>query len=157
MQKALIACLLGAAQLTVASRDTQSQYVLSPSPERGPLSTTVNPQHGDHSVHEDIVAALQQHDDPVDAFISLQEDDGRADAEAVLSEPRLLRRMGERKAEWMTEGDKMRLRRDGIKFMDITDHKEFYEEQVDVLSGKPSELSFVEKLPLVVFFGVNLN
>lgn len=151
MQKALIACLLGAAQLTVASRDTQSQYVLSPIPERGPLSTAVRPQHGDHSVHEDIVSALQKHADPVDAFISLQDDSVRADAEAALSEPRLLRRMGERKAEWMTEGDKMRLRRDGVKFMDITDHEEFYEEQVDVLSGKPSKLGFENSIPFYFF------
>jgi leucyl aminopeptidase len=38
----------------------------------------------------------------------------------------------------MTEGDKLRLRRQGKKFVDITDHEEFYAKQVDTLAGKAS-------------------
>lgn len=39
----------------------------------------------------------------------------------------------------MTIGDKMRLRRKGKKFMDVTDYNDMYKEQVNALSGKASE------------------
>jgi leucyl aminopeptidase len=141
MHKSLLACLLGAAQLTVALPDLQR--VLAPIPsasgDAGAVAGVSRP-HGDHSVHESILAALETHADPVTALVSLEsEDEARAKTEAALAEPRLLRRLGapNAKAEWMTEGDKMRLRREGVKFMDITDHEEFYKEQVDALAGKP--------------------
>jgi leucyl aminopeptidase len=50
--------------------------------------------------------------------------------------------VGEQKPEWMTEGDKLRLRRRGKKFVDITDHEEFYAQQAGILSGKASESLF---------------
>lgn len=134
MQKSIIAYLLGAAHLTAAVSDTQR--VLAPIPD-----WTVSPPHGDHSVHESILAAIENNPDPVAALISLQSEDVRAETEATLAEPRLLRMMGEAKPEWMTEGDKMRFRRLGIKFMDITDHEKFYAEQIHAMAAaKPSEL-----------------
>lgn len=140
MQKFLIAYLLGTAQLTVALPDLQR--VLAPIPSSSSGGAGVSRPHGDHTVHESILAAIETHADPVAALVSLHEDEARAETEAALAEPRLLRRLGTRnaKAEWMTEGDKMRLRREGVKFMDVTDHEEFYKEQeqiYDALAGKP--------------------
>lgn len=147
MHKSLLACFLGAAQLTVAIPDLQR--VLAPIPSASASTSGsgdagvvagVSRPHGDHSVHESILSAIETHADPVAALVSLQsEDEARAKTEAALAEPRLLRRLGapNAKAEWMTEGDKMRLRREGVKFMDITDHEDFYKEQVDALAGKP--------------------
>lgn len=145
MHKSLLACLLGAAQLTVALPDLQRVLAPAPAPIPGPSASAAVPEsrpHGDHTVHESILAAIETHADPVAALVSLQGEEARANAEAALSEPRLLRRLGvpNGKAEWMTEGDKMRLRREGVKFMDITDHAEFYKEQeqvYDALAGKP--------------------
>ncbi|PYH97635.1 Zn-dependent exopeptidase [Aspergillus ellipticus CBS 707.79] len=57
------------------------------------------------------------------------------DSAALLAQPRLLHVRGEPKPEWMTEGDKLRLRRSGKKFMDITEHEEFYADPVHALSG----------------------
>lgn len=141
MQKSFIAYLLGTAQLTVALPDLQR--VLAPIPSSSSGVGGVSRPHGDHTVHESILAAIETHADPVTALVSLQSEyEARAETEAALAEPRLLRRLGTRnaKAEWMTEGDKMRLRREGVKFMDITDHEEFYKEQeqvYDALAGKP--------------------
>ncbi|KAJ5177187.1 peptidase family M28 [Penicillium canariense] len=133
MQKSIIAYLLAAANLTAAVRD--AQLVLAPITE----ISSVSASHGDHRVDESILAALDKHPDPVTAFVSLQGEDARAETEAALAEPRLLRIMGAAKPEWMTEGDKMRLRRKGTKFMDITDHEEFYGEQVySAAAGKPN-------------------
>lgn len=70
-----------------------------------------------------ILAALKEHKDPVDAYIALYPEE--ADK---LAEKRLLRVAGEKEAKWMTEGDKMRLRRKGRKFADITDFEEFYKQ-----------------------------
>jgi hypothetical protein len=69
----------------------------------------------------DIFAALEAHDDPVDAYVSLN-----PDAAFTLAQPRLLQVFGEQE-QWMTEGDKMRLHRQGKKFIDLTDHQDFYE------------------------------
>jgi leucyl aminopeptidase len=89
------------------------------------------PQEAEYSAEEAIFAALEEHSDPVAAYVSLQ-----PDIESELAQPRLLHVVGEQKPEWMTEGDKLRLRRRGKKFMDITDHHSFYEQQVDAWAGK---------------------
>jgi leucyl aminopeptidase len=137
MQMTIIAYILGIANLSaVAALD--AQLVLSPISE----VSNVLPQHGDHGVDESISAAIKNHPDPVAAYISLQSEDSRAETEEVLAEPRLLQIMGAAKPEWMTEGDKMRLRRKGTKFMDITDHEAFYAGQThDAAAKRPSELS----------------
>ncbi|TFK55290.1 Zn-dependent exopeptidase [Heliocybe sulcata] len=54
--------------------------------------------------------------DPVELY-KLVDPDGAAD----LNEPRLLKIWGEQEAEWLTEGDKLRLHRQGLKFTDITE------------------------------------
>jgi leucyl aminopeptidase len=94
-----------------AGPDSQSQRVLA------------SPQHH-HVVDAAILAALDAHADPVDAYISLH-----PEAADELAEPRLLRIVGEDEPRWMTEGDKMRLRREHKKFADITEHEKFYVEQ----------------------------
>jgi hypothetical protein len=89
------------------------------------------PREAEHSAEEAIYAALEKHPDPVAAYVSLEP--GIA---AELAQLRLLQIIGEQRPEWMTEGDKLRLRRRGKKFMDITDHHSFYEQQVDAWAGK---------------------
>lgn len=84
-----------------------------------------------HQVDPAILAALEKYPDPVDAFIALH-----PEAAEQLAEPRLLRLFGESSAQWMTEGDKMRLKRQGKQFTDITGHEDFYKEQVNTLAGK---------------------
>ncbi|KAK3995207.1 leucine aminopeptidase 1 [Cladorrhinum sp. PSN332] len=93
------------------------QAVLLPASE-GPK------RHGDHSVDKEMLEALKTHSDPVDALVAL-----RPKMATALAEPRLLHVFGEREARWMTEGDKLRLRRQKKKFMDITDHHEFYAQE----------------------------
>lgn len=94
---------------------------------------------GEHVVDEAIVSALNTYSDPVAAMVSL-----RPETAALLAEPRLLHIRGEEKAEWMTEGDKLRLRQRGQKFVDITDHQDFYAEQAMAsVSGDPSKSSFL--------------
>ncbi|KZT28595.1 Zn-dependent exopeptidase [Neolentinus lepideus HHB14362 ss-1] len=57
--------------------------------------------------------------DPVELY-KLVDPEGAAG----LDEPRLLHIWGEEKAEWLTEGDKLRLHRQGLKFTDITETRE---------------------------------
>lgn len=100
------------------------------SPPSPPSSSPSRPQElSFHSIH----TALELHDDPVDALIYLQPDKA-----AQLAEPRLLHVFGEAEPQWMTDGDKLRLHRQGKKFADITDHYEFYEQQqLHLESNKP--------------------
>jgi hypothetical protein len=86
--------------------------------------------HHGHGVDDAIFQALELHEDPVDALLYLQPD--RA---SELCKPRLLHIKGEGQPQWLTEGEKLRLRRLGKKFMDITDHIDFYEQERD-LSGR---------------------
>lgn len=83
-----------------------------------------------HQVDPDILNALKKHSDPVDAYISLH-----PEAADQLAQPRLLRVSGQ-DPKWMTEGDKLRLKRKGKKFVDITDHEEFYKQNVNALAGQ---------------------
>ncbi|KDN64787.1 putative peptidase family M28, partial [Colletotrichum sublineola] len=94
----------------------------------------------DSSIH----AALQKHADPVDALISLQ-----PEMAAKMSEARLIHVFDEKKAEWMTEGDKLRLRRKGRKFRDITDFQELYKDSVDAQSGKATNHAAIADLPKI--------
>ena len=118
--------LLLSAQLSIASAARGSQAVLQPSHEQ-PFTQK------QHKVSASIVEALETHQNPVDALLSLH-----PELAGQLAEPRLLHVAGEKEPQWMTEGDKMRLRRQNKKFMDITDHHEFYAQQVESsTSGKP--------------------
>lgn len=84
-----------------------------------------------HQVDPAILAALEKYPDPVDALVALH-----PEAAEQLAQPRLLHVSGESSAKWMTEGDKLRLKRKGKKFTDITDHEAFYKEQVHTQSGE---------------------
>lgn len=84
-----------------------------------------------HAVDPAILAALEAHNDPVDAWIALH-----PEVAENLSQPRLLHVAGDKNAQWMTEGDKLRLRRNGRKFVDITDHHAFYAQQAGAMAGK---------------------
>ena len=66
-------------------------------------------------VDDAILSALAQHSDPVEALLSLQ-----PELRDYLAEPRLLDVFGQGEV-WLTEGDKLRLRREGKKFGDVTD------------------------------------
>lgn len=135
MRASTLLLLWGTAGAALASPHplAESQVVFAPSPE-APNA------YGQHDVDEAILSALNTHSDPVAALVSL-----RPEAAAFLAEPRLLHVRGEDKPEWMTEGDKIRLRRRGQKFIDITDHHEFYAEQATTAStSNPSEWSSVK-------------
>ncbi|CAL5868648.1 uncharacterized protein PFLUO_LOCUS2875 [Penicillium psychrofluorescens] len=129
MRGSILAYLWGAAHLVTAVPD-DTQHVLAPAPD----IPDVWPQHGDYTVPDDVLAALNEYSDPVAAFVALQ-----PEAEALFAEPRLLQVIGESKPQWMTEGDKLRLRRQVKKFIDITDHAEFYADLVhEASAGKPN-------------------
>jgi len=131
----IIALLLSFSELGLASiPQGQTQVVLAPPPV--------------HVVDDAILAALKKYDDPVDALLFLQ-----PESAAALAKPRLLHVFGEEKPQWLTEGDKMRLRRAGKKFMDVTDHEDFYSQQVDAsTAGKACESSlFVSDVLCLTF------
>ena len=96
-----------------------------------PLSGQTPGHHADPVV----IAALQSYPDPVDAFLSVH-----PESADELAQPKLIRIAGEKEPEWMTEGDKMRLRRAGKRFIDITDHHDFYESHVNAFGNEPRKL-----------------
>ena len=85
--------------------------------------------HSSHDVEVDVQGALAKYDDPVDAMLYLH-----PELKDELSLPRVLEIQhpdGQSSTEWMKEGDKMRLRRKGIGFIDWTDAPpELYDEPV---------------------------
>ncbi|KAL7944982.1 hypothetical protein V8C42DRAFT_324235 [Trichoderma barbatum] len=106
-----------------------SFFSASSASQEAQVHLTASAKH--HQVDPAILAALEKHPDPVDAFVSLH-----PEAAEQLSQPRLLHVSGEPSAQWMTEGDKLRLKRKGKKFTDITDHEDFYKEQVHPFAGE---------------------
>lgn len=131
--------LLGSSQLAVASAvDGEQVVIAADTGSDGTAPARV------HKADDAVLAALKAHADPVDALIALQPE--KADK---LAERRLIHVFGEKKAEWMTEGDKLRLRRKGKKFRDITKHQDVYEDSsVGTLSGKASKSSETIRLQL---------
>ncbi|GJC87864.1 leucine aminopeptidase 1 [Colletotrichum liriopes] len=129
--------LLGSSQLVLGAPG--DQVVFAPSAEAdGAVPGTA------WAVDSSVRAALETHPDPVDALVSLQ-----PEMAAKMSEARLIHVFGEKKAEWMTEGDKLRLRRKGKKFRDITDFQELYTESVDAKSGKATNHAATADLPKI--------
>ncbi|KAJ4387419.1 hypothetical protein N0V93_008011 [Gnomoniopsis smithogilvyi] len=122
--------LLSLSQHAVSSPHQAGQAVLAPPATEEAISTFPT-AHGNHVVDDSILAALKAHSDPVDALISLQ-----PELAEQLAERRLIHVFGEAEAKWMTEGDKLRLRREGKKFRDITDHQELYADSVNAQAGK---------------------
>ncbi|RQM04732.1 hypothetical protein DH86_00004261, partial [Scytalidium sp. 3C] len=116
--------LANSSRISFASHVQDAEVVLASQTKTASISAV-------DGVDQAILAALAEHPDPVDALVSLSPD--RA---AELAEPRLLHVFGEPQPEWLTEGDKLRLRRRGKRFMDITDHQDFYAQQVDAKAGK---------------------
>lgn len=95
--------------------------------------------HAAHKVDDATLAALKEHKDPVDAWVALHPDDAEK-----MAAPRLLHVSGDKEAKWMTEGDKMRLRREGRKFADITDYEEFYKKNaMSTTAGKARKYLFL--------------
>lgn len=77
------------------------------------------PPTPEYDVHPSILYALDKYqDDPVAAMLSL-----KPELADQLAEPRLLEVAGEEPV-WMTEGDKMRLRREGKFFIDVTERQD---------------------------------
>jgi leucyl aminopeptidase len=109
---AALVFILSAQFIALGSAD--SQQVLWPPTQS---------QH-EHAVSSDILQALEIHADPVEAFLYLH-----PEASDELAQPRLLYVADAHEPQWMTEGDKMRLRRQGKKFTDITDHEDFIRDQ----------------------------
>lgn len=129
MLGSVLALLLSTAPFGLGTLFQDEQVVFGPSPE----VLDADAKHVDQA----ILAALKTHSDPVAALVSL-----KPDIAPELAQPRLLHVSGEREPEWMTEGDKLRLRRRGKKFADITDHRDFYAQQVGASrAGKASEFA----------------
>ena len=128
---------LSLAERVVSSpREGSQQLVLSPPANDEPSAADADVHtHTEqvHAVDDAILAALNAHDDPVDALISLQ-----PESAAELFEARLIHVFGEPKPEWMKEADKLRLRRQGKKFMDITNHQDLYAEPMHSWAGEAS-------------------
>ncbi|OLN97745.1 Leucine aminopeptidase 1-like protein 4 [Colletotrichum chlorophyti] len=122
--------LLGSSQLAVSSPQNDDQFVIAPVANDKGAKASTSPIRT-HNVDASILAALDEHSDPVDALIALQPEKA-----AKLAERRLLHVLGEKQPQWMTEGDKLRLRRKGKKFRDITDFQDLYTDSVDTRSGK---------------------
>ncbi|KAK5626741.1 hypothetical protein RRF57_002456 [Xylaria bambusicola] len=110
----LLAFGLSASQVSASLRPA-SQVVLD---SQVSLENTIPVR----SVDDAVLTALDTYPDPVDALVSL-----RPELAQELAEPRLLHVFGHDTPQWMTEGDKLRLRRKGHGFKDITD----YQEEVD--------------------------
>lgn len=125
--------LLGAQLLGFSSAAPGNQHVLG----------APTPKH--HSVDPVILAALDAHEDPVDALIAIT-----PDVADQLATPRLLHVFGEKEPRWLTEGEKLRLRRNGKKFKDITNHEKFYAEQVNAKAGsaRKSAIARVDIVPI---------
>lgn len=128
MLQSVLVLLLSTSQLALGSSFQDNQVILAPYP-----TPDVPNSHIEHVVDKAILTTLDKYSDPVVALLSLQ-----PEIAADLAQPRLLHVIGDKKPEWMTEGDKLRLRRRGKKFVDITDHEYFYAQQADALSGKAS-------------------
>lgn len=133
MLRSLLAHLLSAGQLGLClslslgllSQDAAPQQAVLPAPQSPSHAAGDLHHYGPVVVSQAILAALETHpDDPVAAFLSL-----RPESAAELAAPRLLHIVGEKEAQWLTEGDKLRLRRLRRKFVDITDHVDFYARQ----------------------------
>lgn len=149
MLHSLLAPLLGAAQLGLClSLGLLSQD--APPQQAAFLAPQSSSQHYDPTVvSQAILTALETHrDDPVAAFLSIH-----PESSAELAAPRLLHIAGEKEAQWLTEGDKLRLRRLRRKFVDITDHVEFYAQQQAHMemeaswAGKASTLYLLDGVP----------
>jgi leucyl aminopeptidase len=147
--RSAVAVLLGASSVGRAFSTPDSQQALLAPAANNMQHGTGNSQGPSQKTgatidETTIFAALEKHEDPVAAWIALQ-----PEREVELAEPRLLRVMGEQEAPvWMTEGDKMRLRRQGKKFMDVTDHQDFYDQRVDAKAGKACKSSSANTFPL---------
>ncbi|WVF69440.1 hypothetical protein IAT40_004217 [Kwoniella sp. CBS 6097] len=74
-----------------------------------------------HEVSPSVQLAIDAFTDPVDALLSL-----KPELEEMMAEKRLIWVFedGPKEGLWMTEGDKLRLRKKGKKFMDLTDSQD---------------------------------
>lgn len=126
----LLAC---SEQVAASLRDGSQQVVIGPSENINDAATASSDSYHKNVGDDTILAALAAYPDPVDAMISL-----RPDMAAQLAESRLIHVFGEDKPRWMKEGDKLRLRQNRKKFMDITDHQELYADGVNAWEGKAS-------------------
>jgi bacterial leucyl aminopeptidase len=141
LRSALVLLLSSQFALGSLSRNKQTVFLkFQPTP-----GTPIANPHGEYVINNEILGALETYSDPVAALISLQ-----PEVATELAQARLLHVVGEQEPEWLTEGDKLRLRRRGKKFIDITEHEEFYTQQVDISSGKACE-SFFHPLEELLF------
>lgn len=137
----LLAC---SEQVAASLRDGSQQVVLAPQADINEAAAAgPSDSHPEHVVDDSILAALAANPDPVDALISL-----RPEMAAQLAESRLIHVLGEDKPRWMKEGDKLRLRQNKKKFMDITDHQELYADGVSAWSGKASTCTLADLVAL---------
>lgn len=136
----LLLLLVSFAHRVISSPHQGGQVVLAPTSKQdqqdaATIASASADAHAGHVVDETILAALNAHSDPVDALIALQ-----PELAAQLAESRLIHVFGEEKPVWRTEGDKLRLRRQHKKFMDITDHQDLYTSNMETMAGKASKI-----------------
>ncbi|ORY25532.1 hypothetical protein BCR39DRAFT_499090 [Naematelia encephala] len=122
LSRTILASLLATLALASPLYDAPSQLTLS----------TSSPSPRIHAVPPSILAALEAYpDDPVEALLSL-----RPEMAQHLAEQRLLHVFEHGEPTWMTEGDKMRLRRLGLKFMDLTERRDLADGANQLMAGK---------------------
>lgn len=126
----LLAC---SEQVAGSLRDGSQQVMIAPPENINDAPVSSSDFGREHAVDDSILAALAAYPDPVDAMISLQ-----PEMAAQLAESRLIHVLGEDKPRWMKEGDKLRLRQNRKKFMDITDYQEHYADGIVSWEGKAS-------------------
>ncbi|KAI1154180.1 hypothetical protein F4825DRAFT_412834 [Nemania diffusa] len=130
------ASLRAGPQIVLGSSGSLHQDTLGQdAPVSAPVSAPV------HTVDDAILAALAAHPDPVDALVSL-----RPELADELASPRRLHVLGHDAPQWMTEGDKLRLRRKGLKFKDITDYQDDNDNDNDDVSASFAGRAHLPKL-----------
>ena len=94
----------------------------------------------EHPIHPTISSSLESYiNDPVFALLSL-----KPELAELMDEPRLIRVFGEDDVDqgrWMTEGDKLRLKRQRKGFMDITESQHL--PNPSLVTGKASQSKFL--------------
>ena len=84
-----------------------------------------------HIAHPAILESIDRYPDPVDALVNLE-----PALAGFLAAERLIHVAGADSAVWMTEGDKLRLKRENTFFVDITDRPDATLASGTALAGK---------------------
>jgi hypothetical protein len=117
-----------AALASVAVAAASQQQVFS---ETSASPLAASPSKSDSFNIEEFV---EQYEDPVEAMKAYD-----PSSAYELDQPRLIEVFGEGEPVWMTEGDKLRLRKNGKAFMDVTEFRDVKRKDAFAASSEHSE------------------